>query len=34
MENDKETSIKDSNKNIEELKNRLEKLVKKNNKNE
>ncbi len=34
MENDKETSIKDSNKNIEELKNRLEKLVEKNNKNE
>ena len=34
MENYKETSIKDSNKNIEELKNRLEKLVEKNNKNE
>lgn len=34
MKNDKETSIKDSNKNIEELKNRLEKLVEKNNKNE
>ena len=34
MENDAETSIKDSNKNIEELKNRLEKLVEKNDKNE
>ena len=34
MENDEETSIKDSNKNIEELKNRLKKLVEKNNKNE
>ena len=34
MENDGETSIKDSNKNVEELKNRLTKLVEKNNKNE
>lgn len=34
MENDAETSIKNSNKNIEELKNRLEKLVEKNDKNE
>ncbi len=34
IENDAETSIKDSNKNIEELKNRLEKLVEKNDKNE
>lgn len=34
MENDEEISIKDSNKNVEEFKDRLEKLVEKNNKNE
>ena len=34
MKSDEETSIKDSNKNVEELKNRLEKLVEKNNRNE
>lgn len=34
MEIDEETSIKDLNKNVEELKNRLEKLVENNNKNE
>ena len=34
MENDEKTSIKDSNKNVEELKNRLEKLVENNNENE
>ena len=34
MENDEEISIKDSNKNVEESKDRLEKLVEKNNKNE
>ena len=34
MENDEEVSIKDTTKNIEEMKARLEKLVEKNNKNE
>ena len=34
MENDEEISIKDSNKNVEKFKDRLEKLVEKNNKNE
>ena len=34
MENDEEISIKDSNKNVEEFKDRLEKLVEKNKKNE
>jgi len=34
MEIDEETSIKDLNKNVEELKNRLEKLVENNNENE
>lgn len=34
MENDKDANIKDTTKNIEEMKARLEKLVEKNNKNE